>query len=412
MVRSAALLCAAFLTVVAFSAEITVSEESSDLKGKQCLLQQQRQVSKSAAKEHVQAHGEVLHKSNSEEFRDSSLRKRAKKTLAAPGKKHGRKSKEAKKTTKDTDKKHDKKSKSQHKASFAQMSASQSQQPDLKELLPEHLLDLAYRTFKTEGAIRGAIENSVVVPVTHAGVAMSLRINKFDDATTRLGAEGTWFSYDLDTLGDTKESSQDVLNMIDIGGNYGVVTIAAMKKYAQNLRVVTVEPIPTTFFFLKWNLHLNGIPEIQQSQWDVNKGVPGVLALNEGSSDVPGQSLHFCSYPQSSMNSKMCDCREGEENCVIIPSITVDNLADMFGKQPISMVKMDCEGCEFKSLPALAQTHISTRVRRLAGELHIPDKTVEDLACRWDNGRLVTKCQFSPINQKDVECDVKLSCPN
>lgn len=410
MVRRAVVLCAAFFATLSVSAEVTSSEESLDVKGKQCLLQQQHQVSRSAVKEHAQAHGEVSHKGNSEEFRDSSLRKRARKTLAAPGKKHGRKGKEAKKKIKEADNKHHKKS--PHKASFAQMSTSQSQQPDLKELLPEHLLDLAWRTFRTEGAIRGAIENSVVVPVTHAGVAMSLRINKFDDATTRLGAEGTWFSYDLDTLGDTKESTQDVLNMIDIGGNYGVVTIAAMKKYAQNLRVVTVEPIPTTFFFLKWNLHLNGIAEIQQSQWDANKGVSGVLALNEGSSDLPGQSLHFCSYPQSSMNSKMCDCKEGEENCVIIPSITVDNLADMFGNQPISMVKMDCEGCEFKSLPALAQTHISTRVRRLAGELHIPDKTVEDLACRWDHGRLVTKCQFSPINQKDVECDVKLTCPN
>jgi len=284
-------------------------------------------------------------------------------------------------------------------------------QSHAKELLPEHLLALAGQIFKTEDAIQGMIENSVVVNVTHAGVPISLRMNKFDDATQRLGTEGTFSSYDLDTLGDVDMNSQDVLNMIDVGGNYGVVTIAAMKKYAERLRVVTVEPIPITFFFLKWNLHINGVPEIDQADWDANKGTPGVLALNSGSSDAPGENLHFCSYPWASMNSKMCECKEGDENCIIVPSTTVDDLAAMFGSQPISMVKMDCEGCEFKSLPALAKPHISERVRRLAGELHIPDKNLEELACRWDHGRLMTKCQFSAQNPEDVECDVKLSCP-
>jgi FkbM family methyltransferase len=240
---------------------------------------------------------------------------------------------------------------------------------------------------------------------------MKLRINKGDDATSRLPSEGTWFSYDLDTLGDVHKDTQDVLNMIDIGGNYGVVTIAAMKKYEKNLRVVTVEPIPTTFFFLKWNLHINGIPEIAEGDWDAKKASAGVLALNSGSADVAGEGLHFCSYPSSSMNSKMCDCKEGEDNCIIVPSTTVDDLAARFGDQQISMVKMDCEGCEFKSLPALAEPHIFNRVHRLAGELHIPDQKIEELACKWDHGRLMTKCQFSQKNPQDVECDVKLPCP-
>ena len=34
----------------------------------------------------------------------------------------------------------------------------------------------------------------------------------------------------------------------------------------------------------------------------------------------------------------------GEDNCHIVPSSTVENLAGMFGTDPIAMVKMDCEG--------------------------------------------------------------------
>lgn len=295
-----------------------------------------------------------------------------------------------------------------------------------KELLPRHLMALAWKVFKTETAIRNVVENAVVVPVTHAGASMSIRINQGDDATQRLGPEGKFNSYDLDldSLGDAKSmldiGGKSVLNMIDIGGNYGVVTIAAMKKYAEKLRVITVEPIPVTFFFLKWNLYLNSVPEIDQAAWNADKATAGVLALNSGSSDVDGQSLHFCAWLDSSMNSKTCDCKEGDENCEIIPSVTIDKLAGMFGKQPISMVKMDCEGCETKSLPALAQADISRRVLRLAGELHMPEipaesrKKIEDMACKWDNGRLMTKCQWSPADKRDppqdVECDVKLSC--
>jgi FkbM family methyltransferase len=280
------------------------------------------------------------------------------------------------------------------------------------ELLPDELFDLAEKLFVTQEAIAEVIDNSVLVDVTHAGVNMSIRMSKDDDAVKRLGEEGTWSSYDLETLGDEAANTKDMLNMLDIGGNYGVITIAAMKKYWKRLRVVTIEPAPKTFFFLKWNLHINGIPEIHhKDSLDEDQHVPGVIALNRGSADVEGQDLHFCFYKESSMNSKVCDCKRGDDGCVIVPSITIDNMAGMFGIQPIAMVKMDCEGCEFKSLPALAQAHVADRVRRLAGELHLPDQNLEDIACRWNNGRLMSKCQRSKENQENIECAVELNCP-
>jgi len=283
---------------------------------------------------------------------------------------------------------------------------------NVHEMLPDELFDLAEKLFVTQEAIAEVIDNSVLVDVTHAGVNMSIRMSKDDDAVKRLGEEGTWSSYDLETLGDEAADTKDMLNMLDIGGNYGVITIAAMKKYAKRLRVITIEPAPKTFFFLKWNLHINGIPEIHhKDSLDEDQHVPGVIALNRGSADVEGQDLHFCFYKESSMNSKVCDCKRGDDGCVIVPSITIDNMAGMFGIQPIAMVKMDCEGCEFKSLPALAQAHVAHRVRRLAGELHLPDQNLEDIACRWNNGRLMSKCQRSKANQENIECAVELDCP-
>jgi len=299
------------------------------------------------------------------------------------------------------------------KSSVVSVATARSHDP-LKELLPEPIFELGLKLFKTEDALRSVVENSVLGDLTYDGVTMSLRMNKEDDARRRMTEESTWFSYNLDTLGDSRGNDKEMLNMLDLGGNYGVISIAAYKKYSSHLRIVTVEPIPTTFFFLKWNLYLNGVPDIEGDSLDADAQKTGVIALNRGSAAVAGQDLHLCFNPASSMNSRVCDCKEGEANCVIVPSITVDRLAGMFDNQPIAMVKMDCEGCEFQSLPALAQMPVVARIRRLAGELHIPDKEIEEIACRWEHGRLMSKCQMKPGSTlwSDVECDKKLDCPN
>merc|ERR1719198_1329399 len=178
---------------------------------------------------------------------------------------------------------------------------------------------------------------------------MTLRVNKADDATKRLGEEGRWSSYELDTLGDIRTGPEDILNMIDVGGNYGMVSIAAYKKYENHLRVISVEPIPTTFFFLKWNLFINGVPDVEESTLGQKSAPPGVFALNRGADASDGEDLHFCYDPKSSMNSRVCGCKQGEEHCLVVPRVTVDSLADMFGnEESIAMVKMDCEGCEFR----------------------------------------------------------------
>jgi len=428
-----AVLCAALLLQLVGAADVTSPVSSSVEETKQCLLQQNSRVSKSDAvsddlHSHVDKevdssgskHGHNKHLDHKDNLHGKKEAGRPLRQKAAALRKLGKLSAHKRKSPhqKKLKKSNDKSSKKSKKTSLAQ---SVSQRKMKEEDVPEHIMELGMKLFKTKDAAMGAVENSVLIDVTHAGVAMSLRMNKADDATTRLTEEGISMGYDLDTMGDALTHNNsvkgDLLNMIDIGGNYGVVTIAAMKKYAKKLRVVTVEPIPSTFFFLKWNLHINGIPEIEADNWDPKKGTPGVLALNSGSADKDGESLHFCSLPESSMNSKMCDCKEGEDNCLILPSITFDDLGAKFGTQPISMVKMDCEGCEFQSLPALVKSNVSKRVLRFAGELHIPDKKIEELACRWDHGRLVKKCQLSEKNPEereewegDVECDVKLSC--
>merc|ERR1719324_2126844 len=89
-------------------------------------------------------------------------------------------------------------------------------------------------------------------------------------------------AYGLDSLGQLVGNTSSMMNMLDIGGNYGRVTIAAWKKSPEKIRIITVEPIPSTYFILRWNLWLNGIPELTLEEFQSQSGRPGVVALNNG----------------------------------------------------------------------------------------------------------------------------------
>lgn len=282
--------------------------------------------------------------------------------------------------------------------------------PDLHELLPEPILALAWTLFEKEDVIVNVVENSLLVNFTYAGVDMSLRTSTNDAANSQLGVKANRFDYELDSLGDdSKHKDKGMLNMIDMGGSYGIVSIAAYKKHAKHLRLVTVEPEPTTYFFLKWNLYINGVPDISEASSGEQLKTPGVLALNRIPTEFDGHDLHFCSNPSEVVTFTACDCEPDEKHCVVVPSITVEHLAGMFGNETIAMVKMDCEGCDYH-LEAMARPEISPRIRRFAGELHLPDENIEELACRWDNGRLVSKCLKK--DNDELECGLGLKCPH
>ena len=49
--------------------------------------------------------------------------------------------------------------------------------------------------------------------------------------------------YGLDTLHELKGQSPGMMNVVDMGGNYGVVTIATYKKYPNLVRVALHKPL-------------------------------------------------------------------------------------------------------------------------------------------------------------------------
>merc|ERR1740117_865547 len=96
------------------------------------------------------------------------------------------------------------------------------------------------------------------------------------------------------------------------------------------------------------------------------------------------------------------------KDTVTVPGVSVDTLLKLFGKETISLLKMDCEGCEEQAAPMLVK--YTSRVRRVVGELHAPSENVINSVCKFDAERYFTKiCKVSRSGKVVWEA-ISLSC--
>jgi FkbM family methyltransferase len=272
-------------------------------------------------------------------------------------------------------------------------------------------------TFGSEEALDKVVDEATTINIKFAGVPIELRILAKDSAAERLGDSAEdGAGYGLESLLDTRKGEKDMISMIDMGGNYGIVTIAVYNKFPGLLRTVVVEPVPTTYFFLRWNMHLNNVPSVSQKEFTKHRSKPGVVALNGGVRTEPGE-IQMCLHPEWSMNARMmndqalkdggdCDC--SKLVCATAPAVTTQSLFDdYFGEDTINLMKMDCEGCEFEILPFVREH--SSRVTRLVGELHLPEEQLIDTACLYDKGQYLTKvcrvAEWEWVSSLPLGCD-------
>jgi FkbM family methyltransferase len=269
-----------------------------------------------------------------------------------------------------------------------------------RSLLPVELFDLGLQLFGSEQLLDGFISNTRVEYITYAGIPLVLRMVVGDLSNYTLWGESGSNLYGLDNLKQVSPKSR-WLNMVDLGGNYGAVSIAAYKNNPAQLRGVAVEPIPSTYLLLRWNMKLNGVPALEEAELQAGKR-SGLLAINRALTNKDNDPVALCYTPPMPMNALFCDCdqrppRPGEQ-CLHVEGVTTQTLVNFFGPEPIAMMKVDCEGCEVDSLPALGMIAKERpgSLLRVAGELHMPHRDLEDIACQFDGGRFFTRLCPAP----------------
>jgi FkbM family methyltransferase len=230
----------------------------------------------------------------------------------------------------------------------------------------------------------------------------------------------------LTSLGDGVADAK-MMNMLDVGGNIGLITIGAFKKHPTQMRIVAVEPSPSTYFLLRWNLELNQIPVLSVEDFKNSPNKPGVLALNSGVGTVDGQTFGLCYTPPQTQNAEVCECsaedaarkpQMGVQQCLNIMTFALPSYLSFFEGQPLSMIKMDCEGCEKSLLPSLVKVQ-GQQIDRFSGELHAVGNEFEDIACKYEEGHWFIHVCFRqgkydvvPLKERCSQGPTRPSCVN
>mmetsp|Transcript_139342 Transcript_139342/g.253469 ORF Transcript_139342/g.253469 Transcript_139342/m.253469 type:complete len:385 (+) Transcript_139342:78-1232(+) len=265
---------------------------------------------------------------------------------------------------------------------------AQSQAPKsgaARALLPPHVFDLGMQLLFNEEVLDYVVANTDTWHSPYAGVNITWRMVNGDYVDMN-------DVYGVDSLHKISNTT-DMLTMLDLGGNYGRVSTAAYKNYPGKMRIVVVEPIPSTYFLLRWNLWLNGVPELTLEEFQDSPDKAGVLALNSGLSKLDGESTEMCYIPPETMTARICNCSHGftnrpGEQCAHIKSRSIGSLLGLLNHS-VSFLKMDCEGCEIDVLPTVARLTQESQLKigRFAGELHALPNDLEDVACKAEGGQ-------------------------
>ena len=124
----------------------------------------------------------------------------------------------------------------------------------------------------------------------------------------------------------------DFLNkvVLDVGANSGATSIYFAINGAK--KVIAIEPMPSTYEYLRKNVKVNGLESFIQcingAVWNVSNG-----EIEVGPDEGLGARIHF---------------RDHSASKIKVPIVNLETLIKNLESNIV--IKMDCEGCEYKSL--------------------------------------------------------------
>eukprot|EP00933_Yihiella_yeosuensis_P047758 TRINITY_DN4368_c0_g2_i2.p1 TRINITY_DN4368_c0_g2~~TRINITY_DN4368_c0_g2_i2.p1 ORF type:complete len:386 (+),score=58.05 TRINITY_DN4368_c0_g2_i2:57-1160(+) len=168
--------------------------------------------------------------------------------------------------------------------------------------------------------------------------------------------------------------------IVDIGGNYGAVSIFLATVFP-TAQIVVLEPNPLLCRFLLLNLRLH---QLTSRVW------PICAAFGSGEGEL---SMETCNQPWLASTKNTCINlgmrtfpREESErmrnakvsasgHVIDVPTLSMEKILEGVGWQSADILKIDCEGCEWSTL---LEPRRSWHVTRAVGEVHFGCK---DASC-------------------------------
>ncbi len=151
-----------------------------------------------------------------------------------------------------------------------------------------------------------------------------------------------------------KHSDPEII-IVDIGANIGAFSIAACKYYP-HAKIYAFEPLPQNYENLVLNLEQNNC---SHNVVAVHSGV--------GKSDKP-RKMNAKLQKNSGGASMFTQPNKYIFNVEAVPMTTIDSIIEKYDLPHISLLKIDCEGCEYNTL---YNSKYLKKVKCLVGEWHL-----------------------------------------
>lgn len=168
--------------------------------------------------------------------------------------------------------------------------------------------------------------------------------------------------------------------VVDVGANMGEYAIAA-SRIAPSALVLTVEPVPPTYWILRVNLWLNGVNVLPESGLRNSSPHRGVVPVHAAIGSSAAASSHFAYFSLFRKSQAAFTTRDERPRSSFARGfyggwksrrVPVRSIEELVGQRTISLLKMDCEGCEFEAISAMPLAFFASHVRieRFVGEMH------------------------------------------
>jgi FkbM family methyltransferase len=265
--------------------------------------------------------------------------------------------------------------------------------------VPLPLIRLGLKLFDSNETMLLDIINNMEEPqeVRIEGQMLSLVQYKGDTSIGKLKGEFT----NNDNYGLVRLDNVVNGTFIDIGANLGAISIFVAKKYfAKNLTVICFEPIPVTYFLLRYNMYLNHIYHHQNHTDHISTRTgPSIYAFNNafGSEFTIKNFVASKTLSQFSAASDKSVDELSKENglewvSVKIVVVPLSFIESNFHINVIDFLKLDCEGCEFDLIVSLENFFKDKeRLKYLGAEIH--------LSLMWPNEETIARKPNSTVAQ-------------
>jgi FkbM family methyltransferase len=226
---------------------------------------------------------------------------------------------------------------------------------------------LVYYSYSIFELLAGVKNWPMLIPVFLRRPAKDNRILKFRKSDVKMGVRGAmdvWSVKETFLDGFYRRYGvpiQDDWTVIDIGAGIGDFSIdAAFGR--PNTWVYAFEPFPDSFDYLKKNLALNEVKNVEAFQ-EAIWSKPGHLVLDVSG----GEPLQIASQETKEIEG------EPPKDAVEVPAVTLAFVISRHGLAQVDLLKLDCEGAEYEILMT-ARKETLDRIHRIVMEYHDLDE--------------------------------------